>query len=212
MKKITKLAVLAVSGALAISLSACGDDETTTQSPAVTVEETTVAETTPEDATTDDATADDTAGEQTSATEESTDDNTAAPAGEMDDLTTTALQAVKTAEAEVGGEAYELDDQDRDGTWEVDVMTADGAFEVKVADDGVTVVDVENEDMDADERAALENSAISLVEAVEKAHAEFGGVLDDVELEEEDGRWYWEISFEGRDDVYVNLSDGGIVG
>ena len=129
-----------------------------------------------------------------------------------DDLTAVALTAVATAEAETDGTAYEIDDQDDDGTWEVDVRVDDRSVEVTVAADGTAVESTEDDDLDDDDRAALDAATITLAEAVELAVAEVGGVLDDAELEEEDGSFFWEVTLDGTesgDDVEVKVSVTG---
>ena len=98
--------------ALAVGLSACGGegdagDGVNPQTPTTSQP----AEETGAEATTEDATTGDASGATTEDTQAATD------AG---DLTATALLAIGTAEQETGGTAYEIDDQDRDGTWEVD--------------------------------------------------------------------------------------------
>lgn len=131
------------------------------------------------------------------------------------DLTATALLAVATAEQETGGTAYEIDDQDDDGTWEVDVALEGRSVEVTVSADGTTVVGTEDDDdLDEEDRAGLAAATITLQDAIRVAVEEVGGVLDDAELEEEDGQHYWEVSVDttdGDDDVEVKVSVAGTV-
>lgn len=191
----TMTAALAL--ALAVGLTACGSDDDAGDGATVG---STGAATTTTDATTavtdDDDTSDDggTASSDASGTA---------------DLTAAALQAVATAEAETGGTAYAVDDQDDDGGWEVDVATADRSVEVTVSPDGLTVVGTEDDDLDDDDRAMVEAADITLQEAVEAAVAEAGGVLDDAELDEEDGSPVWEVTLDrtdgGDDDVDVRV-------
>ena len=200
---------LALALTASLGLAACDTDDT--DEPDATVGDSTPAATTDEttgpmdddDATdTDDLTAD---------VDEVTGTGGAAPSP-GDDLTAVALTAVATAEAETDGTAYEIDDQDDDGTWEVDVRVDDRSVEVTVAADGTAVESTEDDDLDDDDRAALDAATITLAEAVELAVAEVGGVLDDAELEEEDGSFFWEVTLDGTesgDDVEVKVSVTG---
>ncbi|SOC52531.1 PepSY domain-containing protein [Ornithinimicrobium cerasi] len=199
---------------LSLSLAACGSADQ--EGAGVTTEQTTSAETTSAETTSDDADdtsddADDTSddAEDTSDDADDTGDTTTGAGGE--DLTATALAAIATAEAEAGGTAYEIDDQDDDGTWEVDVAVDDRSVEVTVSADGATVEATEDDDLDEDDRAALDAATITLVDAITTAVTEVDGVLDDAELEEEDGSFFWEVSVDrtsngaGDDDVEVRV-------
>lgn len=204
----TMTAALAL--ALAVGLTACGSDEeagdgVTVGSPSAS--ETTTDATTP---VTDDADEADDADDTDDDTGTSDDDGTGSShASGSADVTAAALEAVATAEAEAGGTAYAVDDQDDDGGWEVDVATADRSVEVTVSADGLTVVGTEEDDLDDDDRAVVEAAETTLREAVEAAVAEVGGVLDDAELDEEDGSPVWEVTLDrtdgGDDDVDVRV-------
>ncbi len=186
---------------LSLSLAACGSADQ--EGAGVTTEQTTSAETTSAETTSDDAETSSDDADDTSGT------TTTGAGGE--DLTATALAAIATAEAEAGGTAYEIDDQDDDGTWEVDVAVDDRSVEVTVSADGSTVAETEDDDLDEDDRAALDAATITLVDAITTAVTEVDGVLDDAELEEEDGSFFWEVSVDrtsngaGDDDVEVRV-------
>ncbi|USQ78912.1 hypothetical protein NF556_14935 [Ornithinimicrobium faecis] len=226
-KKLTVTTALALT--LSLGLTACGDDEPDVETPADEPAATAPAETGSDDAddTADDTTATDDAGastpgdaaDDTSDDANPTDDAGASSPGDdaAGDLTAVALVAIGTAEAEAGGTAYEIDDQDDDGTWEVDVRVDDRSVEVTVSEDGTQVVETEDDDLDDEDRAALDASTITLAEAIELAVAEAGGVLDDAELEgEDDGQpHHWEVSVDTdeQDDIEVLVGvDGEILG
>lgn len=194
--------------ALAVGLTAC---ETTDDGPGVSPQSSSAEETTPavapapteDDADTGTDDADDTATDDA--------DDTA-----TDDLTETALRAIDTAEKEAGGTAYEIDDQDDDGTWEVDVAVGDRSVEVTVSEDGRSVVGTEDDDLDDEDKAGLAAATITIQDAIQLAIDEVGGVLDDAELEEDDGQHYWEVEVDQtdqdhRDDVKVKVSVDGKV-
>ena len=197
MTKPTSLTIaLALSASL--GLAACGSDDDVA-APGVT------AGTTDAVATADDAATDETTTEETTG---------AVPPPGAEDVTTIALNAIASAETETAGTSYEIDDQDDDGTWEVDVRVDDRSVEVTVSADGTTVVSTEEDDLDSDDRDALDAASITLVEAIKIAVQEVGGVLDDAELEEEDGTYGWEISLDGTDsgdDIEVLVSIDGQV-
>lgn len=137
----------------------------------------------------------------------------AAPAPESADA---ALAAIATAEQEAGGTAYELDDQDDDGTWEVDVAVGDRSVEVTVSADGSEVVRTDDDGrLDGDDRRALDAATTGLVDAITTALAEVDGTLDDVELDDEGGTFAWEVSIDeqggGDVEVYVDVTTGKVL-
>ncbi|MFX0537969.1 PepSY domain-containing protein [Ornithinimicrobium sp. Y1847] len=192
---------------LSLTLTACGSNDT--EGDGVTPPPTGSAQENVGD-TTDDGPLED-VGDPTAPIDDDADmtEDEDVSEGEAMDLTQTALAAIATAEEETGGIAYEIDDQDDDGTWEVDVRVDDRSVEVTVSEDGTEVVGTEDDDLDDDDRAALDAAEITIQEAIQIAIDEVGGVLDDVELEEDDGRYYWEVSVDstdrGMDDVEVKI-------
>lgn len=215
-KRLTLTTALALT--MTLGLAACGDSEPDTDAPADAPSASTPAETGADETTTDDA-ADDTAADdgsgETATDDAARDDATDATGGAADDLTALGLAAIDTAEAETGGTAYEIDDLDDDGTWEIDVRVEDHSVEVTVSKDGTEVLETEQDDLDDDDRAALDAATITLQDAIELAISEVGGVLDDAELEgEDDGNpHHWEVSVDtdSRDDIEVLISVTGEV-
>ena len=207
MTKSTSLTIaLALSATL--GLAACGSDDDVT-GPGVSAGTTDAVATAEETGDDDDSLASE--DPATGTTEDGT--GGAVPPG-AEDVTSLALAAVATAETETAGIAYEIDDQDDDGTWEVDVRAGDRSVEVTVSPDGTTVESTEEDDLDAEDRDALDAASITVVEAIEIAVGEVGGVLDDVELDEEDGPYAWEVTLDGTDsgdDVEVLVSVTGEV-
>ena len=125
----------------------------------------------------------------------------------------TAIAAVTTAEAEAGGRAYELDRED-DGSWEVHVAAGDREVEVRIDADAATVISSRDDDgLDDDDRAGLDSAVITLADAIRTAATAngSGSGVDDASLEDEDGRWAWEVSFDDGPDVHVSVTDGAIV-
>ncbi|NLG20128.1 MAG: hypothetical protein GX555_01680 [Actinomycetales bacterium] len=209
MNKTPRTLTVALALTLSVGLAACGSEaepETSTPDTTASAEDTAPADDTASDApTTDDAaaTSDDAAA--------TTDDAAGTAAG---DLTALGLAAIDTAIAETDGVAYEIDDLDDDGTWEVDVRVGDRSVEVKVTADGTEVVATEDDDLDEDDRAALDIATITLSDAITLAVDEVGGVLDDAELETDDGTAYWEVTVDtdAKDDIEVKVSlDGEIL-
>lgn len=209
--KLTKTLIVTAISALALGLSACGGETPQDQAtPAVSVDpgqnETSATET---------PTGEPTAEATDPATSEAPTQDAGEPTGEAvpNDLTAAAIEAIRTAEAEVGGVAYEIDDIDDDGTWEIDVWVENRSIEVEVSADGLTVVKTDDDDdMDSDDRAALESAQVDIVAAIETAVEHAGGVLDEAELDDEDGRWVWDISVRGHGSVDVDIQTGEIVG
>ncbi|QBF47193.1 PepSY domain-containing protein [Janibacter limosus] len=120
------------------------------------------------------------------------------------------LAAIAAAEKEAGGTAYEVDDQDGDGTWAVDVAKGATSIEVDVAKGGAASAGEEG-DLDSDDRAGLKAATVDLPEAIETALKEVDGTFDGAELEEEGGKHSWKISIDvsGDDtDVLVDVRTG----
>ncbi|WP_420111959.1 PepSY domain-containing protein [Pseudactinotalea sp.] len=179
--------------ALALGLAGCGSPEDSSGpggTTGATDEATTEAATTEDESTTDDSTTDDDA------------------AIESDDVTAAGLAAIATAERDTGGVAFAIDrDDDGDEGWDVDVRTGDTMVEVEVSADGTSVVRSEDDDLDGDDRAAIDAAEITLTEAIEIAVAETGGVLDDAELSDDDNPLHYEVTVDtaDRDDVDVDV-------
>ncbi|HHV22159.1 MAG TPA: PepSY domain-containing protein [Propionibacterium sp.] len=126
-----------------------------------------------------------------------------------------AAQAISTAADEVGGTPYEIDDADDDGTWEVSVMVDDRSHDVTVSEDGMTVVEQQDEAADDEDRARLDQAGLGLAQAIEAALGEVQGTLDDVELGDDDGAPVWEVSINTAEnddvDVLIDVRDGSVL-
>lgn len=214
MKRTTSLTI-ALALATTLGLSACADEDTTSAGVSPDATESVVSGDDDADATDDSDDADSADASDDSDDADTADDSgPAAVPAPADDLTAAALAAIATAQEETGGTAYEIDDEDEDGTWKVDVRVGDRSVEVTVSADGASVVGTEEDDLDSEDAAGLDAATITLTEAVETAVAEVGGVLDDAELDEEDGTHAWKITVDGADagdDVEVLVSVTGEV-
>lgn len=194
-----RLSLIALTAAAALGLAACGSSEsgsdTTTSATSASSSQTSESSTTSDSATSDDTTSDDQA------------------AGGS--VTPTEIQAIVDAAAqEVDGTAYEIDDQDDDGTWEVDVASGSTSTEVTVSADGSEVLGTEEDDLDEDDRRGLDAATITVVEAIESAMAAAEGEFDDVELEAEGDAHVWKVSLDGPSgddiEVHVDVTDGTV--
>ncbi|KUG53715.1 hypothetical protein AVL62_02815 [Serinicoccus chungangensis] len=200
--------------ALALTLSACGGTEGATEGIEATAAPTGASSETGDD----DAGA---GGTETGATDDTGSDTGSATDGQGtqdggagEDITAAALAAIEAAQQETGGTAYEVDGDD-DGTWEVD-LRVDGRSVTVEVDAGGAVTRVGEDDLDAEELAAMDAAQVSLEEAVTTAVDEVGGSLDDASLEEE-GDPSWEVSVDrgpgsGDDvDVWVDAVTGEVL-
>lgn len=189
--------------ALALTLAACGSDapsDSGSSAPSITTAPSATASSPSATSSSSPSSDDDTSP---APTDNGTSTGTSAGA---DDRTASGLAAIATAESETGGVAYAIDDSDDDGGWEVDVRTGDTSVEVRVGADG-TVLSTEPDDLDDDDRQALDAVGITLAQAIEAAVAETGGVLDDADLSDDDDRSAVEVTVDtaDRDDVDVHL-------
>ncbi|WP_418275278.1 PepSY domain-containing protein [Isoptericola jiangsuensis] len=186
---------------LGVTLTACSDS-------AEEPEATAGVEVTPSDPASPEASADaddDGAGAMDGASDDpsagSSPDAADDGAGAMGDPTTHALQAVATAEAEAGGTAYAVDLDDTGDVWEVDVAVDGGSVEVTVDSTADEVQRTENDDLDPEDRDALDAAKVGLSEAIQRVVGESGGTLDDAELDVEDGTARWSVTVVGDDGV-----------
>ena len=69
----------------------------------------------------------------------------------------------------------------------------------------------DGDDLDSDERAALDSAQITLADAIRTALEEVGGTLDDVELDEDGGTVAWEVSIDDDVEVYVDITTGEVL-
>lgn len=186
-----RAALPALALALGLVVTGCSDDEpvSTPSAPAQASE-------------TDD-------GATTSASEPASESATpAAP----DDENEAGLRAIATAEAEAGGIAYGVDRSRLGTSWEVDVAVGDASVEIELDATGTAVVRTQDDDLDRDEREALDGAQVTLAQAVEAVVDEAGGVIDDAGLED-DGGFHWSVSVDvdGRDaDYAVDLASGEV--
>lgn len=198
-------APLALSVLLAVAACASGDDASDADSTSMTGSVASASSDDPPSAS------DDSAAPAEDGSTASAGGAEGGPGGSATARTAAGLAAVPTAEQAAGGVAYEIDDQDDDGTWQVDVRTGDTTVEVTVSADGTTALDQKNDDLDDDDKAGLDAATITLGEAIQKAVDEVGGALDDAELDEENGQHYWKVSVDTnqQDDVEVQVSVTG---
>lgn len=169
MKKIAKCAALPVAALLAVSLTACGDDDADT----TTVVTTTVA------------------------SETSTVNQIVMTTNEE------AVAAVKAVQASRAGKIVSVDRDDRNQRWEVDVMDGNKVitllvdYEGKVVDNQYAV-----ETLDADDQRELTGTALP-VEGLIVQHSPKDAVLDEAELDYENNRLVWQLSYDNVQDEEV---------
>ena len=199
--KNTRPALIALTAALALGISACGASD----DPADSDETTSTTTTSETSASGDDAT-ETTTSDQTTGTSSPSD-----PGGADETGLQAVLDAIEAAEKETGGTVYEVDDQDDDGSWEIDVAKGNQSIEVEVDADGRATTD-DDDDLDDDDRAGLDAAEITVGDAIEAALEEVDGTFADAELAEEDGNHHWEVSIDTEDrdevEVHVDVSDG----
>ena len=232
MKTTTRTLSAGLALALALGLTACSTEGTGgPEGEGVNAESSAPEESANEETTDDDADdtsdddaddtsdddADDTSDDDADDTsdDDADDDGAGAGAAGAAGLTAAGLAALGVAQDGAGGTPYAIDDQDDDGSWEVDVAVDDRTVEVLVDADG-KVVATEEDDLDADDRAALDEAKVTLKKAIEAAIDEVGGQLDEAELDEDDGTYRWKVTVDGADsgdddlEVLVDLMSGKV--
>ncbi|QLQ10244.1 MAG: PepSY domain-containing protein [Nocardioidaceae bacterium] len=141
--------------------------------------------------------------------------NDSVSSGDAEDSAKRAVAAVTLAESEVGGTAFELDEEGRSG-WDVDLVADNEVTEVRVNRDGTKVEKAQSDGrIDADDRLRLERATVSLADAITTAAGEVTGLVKGVELDRHRVTtvvWKVEI-YDGDDDidVSVDVSSGEVV-
>ncbi|WP_293954378.1 PepSY domain-containing protein [uncultured Corynebacterium sp.] len=174
------IALTAVTG-LSLTLAACGDSNDT-------------ATTTSVEATATTATSAETATEETTATETST-DSQEATAATGDDPVFQAIDAVTAAHP--GGIITDIDREDSTDVYEIDVVVGEEVFELVVNAGTGEVREEERDNDDAEDIREANDANITAAAAIEQALEQHpDGVLDEISLDEEDGRLEWDISLD----------------
>lgn len=196
--KNSRIALTAVTTAAVLGVAACGADS---------------APSNPDDTVTM-SSSESSTSESSQPSESSTSSETPSETGsqspDSDGGLSAVTSAIEAAEAETGGTTYEVDDQDRDGSWEIDLAKDGTSIEVKVSADG-KVTDRETDDLDDDDRTALDSAKVTITEAIEQALAEADGAFDDAELEEENGTYYWKVSVDTDTDSDADDDDRDVL-
>lgn len=150
---------------------------------------------------------------ESAATDDATQEATQ-PAVASDDPVFEAIAAVTGQHAD--GIIVGIDRDDRDEDYDVDVVVGEEVLDLKVGLDG-TVTEEEREQDEDDVRKAQEAS-VDAESAVNRAYEGRGEGLtvDDVDLDEDDGRLVWEIDFDDADgndadEVVIDAQDGSVV-
>lgn len=175
---------LALAGIAALTLGACTDTGTTE----TTVTETTTAEAAPTTASTA-TTATTAAAETTETTQDST-----PVTGE--DPVFAAIDAVLADHPD--GIVTDIDREDGRVVYDIDVVVGDQVIELEVDADGNVREDERESDDDdvAEARAATVTAADAIRQALDQIP---DGVLDEAELDEDDGALRWEIELDDAD-------------
>jgi|GEM_PF-5585591 len=208
--------------AAVLALSGCTGDDDATPGEAVTLPsasgsagEPSAEESSAEESSAEDGAADDDGADDGGAEDDDADDSDGGGSGDDSvptDRTTTGLSAIALAEAETGGAAYALDDED--GGWQVDVADGDRSVEVTTNGAGTEVTGTESGDLDGEDRDALDATQVSMSEAVQRVVGQSGGALQDAELDVDDGAAHWSVGVtlpEGGDqDFTVSLETGEV--
>ena len=123
---------------------------------------------------------------------------------------------IQTAEEAVEGHAIDYD-MDDDG-YEVDVIDSNNTkHELDISSDGTTVENQEEDGpLEDDDLTKWESATVPMVDAVANARNQGpdGAVVDEVELDEDDGSVYWEVTLtqNGNDtELRVDATTGDAV-
>jgi uncharacterized membrane protein YkoI len=128
-----------------------------------------------------------------------------------------ALAALETAQKEIsGGSVSELEFEDGDNKWEVTVLTDKQEVDLDISADGKKVVDKDKPSRpDQDDLKALRVAKTDLKDVLKSAVDHTPGDFDEVELEKEDGKYFWEIDIYPQGEhssitLLADVTDGSI--
>lgn len=129
-----------------------------------------------------------------------------------------AMAAMDTAAGAVdGGIVYKVDADDENGepVWDIKVVAGEQKNEVTVTKEGAEILKQETDDADAEDTQRAEQATVDARTALQTAaDANDGKVLDEMELDEENGTLVWDIKLgEGGDEVElkVDAESGDII-
>lgn len=126
-----------------------------------------------------------------------------------------ATAAVALAEQDVGGTAFELDEEGSEG-WDVDVVADGQVTEVRVNAKGTEVTSSRSDGrIDVSDQTRLNKASVAMTDAIKTASGEVVGRVTSAELDRfRVTTLVWEIEFnDGEDDVTVSVdaATGGVV-
>ncbi|WP_277212017.1 PepSY domain-containing protein [Isoptericola croceus] len=133
----------------------------------------------------------------------------------FDERTDRALQTIAAMEATLGAGVFKIDGNGDGTEWKLELARGNQRLKVKVETDdtGLNHRGIDTDDLDDEDRDALDSTQISLSEAIARVVDSTNGVLDKAELEEDDGAAFWEITVHMGDDdedYRVDLATGAI--
>lgn len=209
---------LSAAAVLAVGLSACGDNGTETQSPAVTVPAGPTS--TQDGGAAGSAAPGDTEAPTPETTESTSDDDGAdetseaaqtGAAGSLEDAADARNQALELVNNETGGQGVVIDqERDDDGKWEIDVLVDNTVHDVEIRD-GQAKLDG-TDDADDDDRAAAA-AKVTIDDAIKAALEHTPGTLKDASWDDDDhGRWEIDVRRDDNKDVelYVDANTGAV--
>ncbi|HZK04589.1 MAG TPA: PepSY domain-containing protein [Actinomycetaceae bacterium] len=196
MKRTTRYTVFAAGLAAVLGLAACGqaDDGDATATPTRPAAET--------------------QGPTDAATTPSDDGGTTAAPGATGGTSAheqEVIANIDAAEAAVPGTSAIEYDLDESGSIDIDVTDGRIVTEVEIRDGVATIRGTD--DLDDDDRAEFEAATVTMQEAVSIALAEWPGIVDDIELDDNDDsadvRWEFDIIQDGREiEIFVDARTG----
>lgn len=166
----------------------------------------------PTDPATEGGTATDTASPTSTDTASPT-DATAGPVG--DDAVFPAIEAVLAEYSD--GIITDIDREDDRDEYEIDVVVGNEVIEVDVLEDG-TVREDDRDDDDDDDIQEAQDAQVTAEEAIGTAlEGREGQILDEAELNEDDGQLRWEIELDRAeggdgDEIDIDAMTGEIIG
>ncbi|MDR5711634.1 PepSY domain-containing protein [Nesterenkonia flava] len=222
--KRTAPALLSVTAAAALALSACAPENTTDQDQNDQANDTDAQTETGTDTTPTDDAAEDTPGaaDETPADDQTDEATTDEPTDEATDDATDdpqaggehhVYQAIEAALEEYpDGVITEFQDNtDDDGYVEIFVYDGETEWELEVDSESFQIIDTEDDGIDDDDREKAEAVEIEIAEAIQTAEDEAGAEPYQGELDTEDGTVVWEIELTNGTEVYVDVATGDVV-
>ncbi len=119
-----------------------------------------------------------------------------------------ALAALQTAADSVSGQPFDVESGIRDGrdVWDVKVAVNGQEYELWISNDGSQIVDQEQHGSPDDDVETVGQAQTSALDALMAATQQHDGLLDEMEIDTDNGSLVWQIELDQPDGASIELT------